>query len=78
MKSPIDISGIRRFLGMTSYYRKFIQNYANIAEPLLKRVRKKNTFSWNNEAEKSFIELKERFMSAPILRYPDYDRPFHH
>jgi hypothetical protein len=34
MKPPVDISGIQRFLGLTSYYRRFIKEYSKIAEPL--------------------------------------------
>ena len=76
MKRPIDISGVCRFLEMTSYYRKFIKNYANIAEPLLKRIRKKNEFSWNTQAEEAFNQLKFRLIFSPILRYSDYEKPF--
>jgi len=76
MLPPIDIAGVRRFLGMTSYYRKFIRNYAQVAEPLYKHVRKGLLSKWDEESDNAFNELKERLIKSPILRYPDYSKEF--
>src|SRR5690554_5749813 len=76
MKPPIDISGVRRFLGITSYYRKFIRNYARVAEPLYLHTKKNVLLKWNDESQQVFEELKHRLTEAPVLRYPDYTKPF--
>lgn len=49
----VNISKLRGFLGLTRYYRKFIKNYAHITAPLTNLL-KKNSFRWNDEAEKCF------------------------
>ena len=76
MKPPIDITGLRRFLGLTSYYRKFVRNYSKIAEPLNRLLQKGSLYRWNEQCQKAFEELKERLTSAPILAYPDFKKEF--
>ena len=76
MKAPIDITGLRRFLGLTSYYRRFVQNYADKAKPLNRLLRKKKLYKWDLECQKSFEELKKALSSIPILIYPDFSKEF--
>ena len=76
MKAPIDISGLRRFLGLTSYYRRFIQSYADKAEPLNRLLRKGNVYRWNEECQKAFETLKIALSTAPVLAYPDFSKEF--
>lgn len=76
MKPLQDIYGLRRFLGMTSYYRKFIRKYADIAEPLFKINKSNTTWRWDHDCQQAFDDLKERLMTAPILQYLDYAKPF--
>ena len=59
------------------YYRKlFILNFANIAKPLFKLVKKGVKFVWGKEQEESFNELKLKLASAPILVMPDFEKQF--
>ena len=70
-KRPETITEIRSFLGLASYYRRFIQNFSRIALPLTKLTRKTQPFVWDNSCERSFIELKQRLTTAPVLTIPD-------
>ncbi|MHB1799647.1 MAG: RNase H-like domain-containing protein, partial [Vulcanimicrobiaceae bacterium] len=76
MKEPVDLTGLRRFLGLTSYYRRFVKDYAKVAEPLNTLLRKGNVYRWNDRCQKAFQELKERLKRSPILTYPDFSKPF--
>ncbi|RCN26277.1 hypothetical protein ANCCAN_27997, partial [Ancylostoma caninum] len=67
----------KRFVGMVSFFRKFIPNFANIAEPLTRLTRKDNKFHWGGEQETAFKQLRNALLNRPILGYPYYNRPFH-
>ncbi len=49
MKPPTKVKEVRRFLGMTGFYRKHIHNYAKIATPLTNLTRKTQTFKWTDQ-----------------------------
>lgn len=77
--TPKTKKEVRRFLGMASWYRRFIQSFATIAAPLNALTSTKEgspKFAWNNEAEDSFNRLKTAISSAPVLTCPDYSMPF--
>ena len=61
---------VRRFLGLASYYRRFIANSAEIAKPLHHLTEKGVSFVWKNETDKAFEELKDVLCNAPILAFP--------
>ncbi|CAC5385628.1 Retrovirus-related Pol polyprotein from transposon 297,Retrovirus-related Pol polyprotein from transposon opus,Retrovirus-related Pol polyprotein from transposon 17.6 [Mytilus coruscus] len=67
---PKSIKDVRSFLGLTSYYRKFILKYADKAKPLYKVTEKNQKFVWTEDCQQSFEELKNTLISAPILAYP--------
>jgi len=69
---------LRAFLGLTGYYRKFIQDYAHVAGPLTDALKGGNSASlkWGPSQEAAFQSLKERLCAKPILRLPDMDRTF--
>uniref|UniRef100_A0A669BG86 Gypsy retrotransposon integrase-like protein 1 n=1 Tax=Oreochromis niloticus TaxID=8128 RepID=A0A669BG86_ORENI len=74
--TPTSVKHIRQFLGLTGYYRRFIQNYARHAEPLHAITRKDNAFHWDDSCQRAMDTLKDHVTSAPILSFPDFDRPF--
>ncbi|CAC5385728.1 unnamed protein product [Mytilus coruscus] len=71
---PKTITDVRSFLGTCSYYRKFIQNFANIAQPLHKLTEKNCLFEWTDERNLAFQKLKNALISSPILGYPDMSK----
>ena len=73
---PKDISELRSFLGSVGYYRKFIKNFAVLAAPLYKLLRKNVPYVWEDLQQDSFDKLKNALISAPILRYPDFNKQF--
>ncbi|KAA0060678.1 putative retroelement pol polyprotein [Cucumis melo var. makuwa] len=72
---PTNIREVRGFLGLTGYYRRFVQHYGSIAAPLTQLL-KKGGFKWNKDAEESFRKLKSAMMSLPTLALPNFTLPF--
>lgn len=72
---PKNVKGVRGFLGITGYYRKFIKDYGKIARPLTELTRK-DGFGWNVKAQKAFEELKRQITSAPVLSLPNFEKEF--
>ncbi|KAL2102439.1 hypothetical protein ACEWY4_001607 [Coilia grayii] len=87
-KRPRHVSELRSFLGFASYYRRFVEGFAKLAGPLHKLVAdlssgkaKRGTSqdlgaAWTAQCEESFEALKARLVSAPVLAYADFSRPF--
>lgn len=73
---PSNITELRRFLCMTSWYRRFIRDYAIIAEPLNQLLRKDVKWRWTAAQTDAFEQLKAALSSAPILGCPDFGKPF--
>lgn len=73
---PSNLKEIRRFLGMTGFYRKCIPEYAKIASPLTQLTRKDVPFSWTPECQSAFEKLKLVLSTAPVLHPVDYRLPF--
>jgi hypothetical protein len=72
---PETLKAMRGFLGLTGYYRRFIQDYGKIAAPL-NRMLKKNNFTWTAAAETAFENLKQAMVKAPVLALPDFSKDF--
>jgi hypothetical protein len=68
--SPTDKHQIRRFLGLCTYYRRFISGFADIAKPLTRLTAEKRLFEWSTETQNAFRALKEALCIAPVLGYP--------
>ena len=73
---PKTVKQVRAFIGITSYYRRFIRDFAKIAAPLHGLMRKDTRFRWGAEHQKAFETLKNALVTYPILAYPDFDKPF--
>ena len=68
---PKSVFEIRRFLGLTRYYRRFIENFSRLAAPMTRLTRKEVKFDWDDRCEEAFQEFKRRLTTAPILIIPD-------
>ena len=68
--TPSCIKEVRSFLGLASYYRRFIRGFADIAKPLHRLTEKTRQFVWDDECEAAFMELKARLQDSPLLAYP--------
>ena len=73
---PANVDQVRSFLGLASYYRKFIQDYAKTAKPLTSLLKAAQKFIWGDKEQKAFDKLKEKLAQAPTLAYPKDDRPY--
>ena len=77
---PVNVHDVRRFPGMASFYRRFIQNFARLASPLHRLTCKGTLFEWGQEwgqeQTTAFGTLKQKLVTAPVLSYPRYDRDF--
>ncbi|GFX46350.1 retrovirus-related Pol polyprotein from transposon 297 [Trichonephila clavipes] len=76
MKPPRNSKEVSKFLGMSQWYAKFIKNYADLCEPLYNLKRKLKKFCWSIEAQKAFDMVKAVIMKAPVLKLPDFKKPF--
>jgi len=65
---------IQKFLRFAKYYRHFVKDFAKIAKLLHEMMRKKIKWNWGEKQQKAFEELKERFMTEPVLVTLNLDR----
>ena len=70
-ETPKSVTEIRSFLGLAGYYRRFIEGFSKLALPLTQLTCKGKAFVWDAQCEESFIELKKRLTTAPILILPN-------
>ena len=73
---PRTVRDVRKFLGLTNYYRQFIKNFAALAKPLNMLTRKDEKWKWEEVQQKAFEQLKGIFMTRPLLVAPDLDKEF--
>ncbi|GBG66950.1 hypothetical protein CBR_g74637 [Chara braunii] len=73
---PTTITQVRAFLGLASYYRRFIKGFAAIAGPLTNLLRKDQSMIWTPECDQAFSKLKAALISAPVLIRPDPEKTF--
>ena len=73
---PHNIKTLRSFLGLASYYRRFVPNFSVVARPLHALTKKEAPFDWTESCQKSFETLKEFLTTSPILVLPDFKKDF--
>jgi len=75
-KRPNTPKRVKSFLGLANYYRRFVANFSQISAPLRALLKKETRFVWTSECEESFNKLKQALITAPVLRLPDFSKPF--
>ncbi|KAJ8389317.1 hypothetical protein AAFF_G00121820 [Aldrovandia affinis] len=73
---PTSTGEVRSFLGLASYYRRFIAGFANIAHPLHQLTEKRQRFTWSPASLNAFDHLHKALITTPILLIPDLTKPF--
>eukprot|EP00731_Ephydatia_muelleri_P029956 Em0021g479a len=66
----------KAFLGLASYYRRFIHNFAQITAPLNRLLEKGKRWQWTEQCSQAFTLLKTKLTSAPLLVYPNFEEAF--
>ena len=73
---PQNATQVRSFLGLASFYRRFIPGFAKVSTPLTNLTHKGMPFIWNADCETAFINLKMELANPPILAYPNFKNTF--
>jgi hypothetical protein len=73
-KAPRDAKGIKSFIGMAGYYRRFIEGFLKIAKPMTTLLGNKVEFKWIQKCQEAFKAMREKLTTAPVL--PDVHKPF--
>ena len=77
LKQPTTHRKLRSFLGMANYYRRFIPNFATIAVPLYRLLKKGVKFVWDEECQEAFSALIQGINEDAVLAFPDFRKQFH-
>ena len=73
---PKDVTDIQSFMGITGYYRRFIEGLSKIAYPITSVQKKGTKFNQSQKCQDNFNKMKELLTSAPILKVADLDEDF--
>jgi len=73
--TPHCLRDVCAFYGLASYYRKFVKDFAKIAEPLSRMTKKNMPFAWTDETQQSFEDLKRALLAVDTLAYPTPGTP---
>ncbi len=73
---PKNLREVRGFVGLCSFFRRFVPNFSKISQPLTRLTRKDTPFEWSDECQTSFEILKEKLINHPIVGYPIYDQSY--
>jgi len=70
------MTSLRSFLGLATYYRKFIENFSRIVASLTNLTKQNAPYVWCARCQHAFDQVKHALTHAPVLALPDYEKPF--
>ena len=73
---PQNKKPLKSFLGLASYYRRFVRSFGAICHPLYHLLKEDVEYVWDGKCQTAFDKIKSRLETAPILHYPDFSKPF--
>ncbi|KAH8349451.1 hypothetical protein KR067_013707 [Drosophila pandora] len=76
LEPPTNVKGVRQFIGMASWYRRFVPDFAWVAKPLNDLLRKGTKWEWTSRQQEAFEKLKSRLAEDPVLACPDFTKKF--
>ncbi|EXX52028.1 gag-pol fusion protein [Rhizophagus irregularis DAOM 197198w] len=74
--TPLNVTQLRGFFGLASYYRRFVPGFSRIATPLNKLLKKGVAYNWGEKQQVAFEQLKQTLITSPILVFPDFNKQF--
>ena len=74
--APTNVKQLKSFLGLSSFYRRFLKDYSHTTYPLRLLLRKEQKFVWSTDCQQAFESIKASLISSPILRMPNFSLPF--
>jgi len=74
--TPTNVREVRAFLGLASFYRRLVPNFAQIAKPLTTFTRKDQKFELGPSQKEAFEGLKDMLCTTPVLAHPNFELPF--
>jgi hypothetical protein len=75
-RPPRNRKEVQRFVGLVGYYRHFVLDFAGIARPLTNIMGKTRVWRWEESQQTAFEQLRAKLLAEPVLRQPDFTRPF--
>lgn len=73
---PDSVKDLQSFLGLATYYRRFVKDFAQLASPLHALTQKGRQWAWTEDCNNAFFELKKKLVSSPVLALPDFSLAF--
>ena len=74
--TPKSVKEIQKFLGFCNFYRRFVKDYSQVAQPLFDLTHKTTPWTWSAECNHAFRTLQQTMTTSPVLALPNYDRAF--
>lgn len=73
-RDPTSVKELQQFLGFANFYRRFIEGYSSVIEPMTRLLKKSAAWAWGPDQAAAFVKLKTAFSTAPVLAYYDYTK----
>ena len=74
--APMNVTKVHNFMDLAGYYRRFVEDFSKIANPITELQKKNKKFVWTEKCVEAFRRLKDLLTIAPILKFPDMDADF--